>query len=44
MNDASGNWVSYAISFAVLALVIAFRWKRMSRPRPLKLERLWLVA
>jgi len=43
MNDASGNWVSYAISFAVLALVIAFRWKRMSRPRPLKLERLWVL-
>lgn len=43
MTDPSANWISYAVSFAVLAGVVAFRWKRMSRPRPLKLERLWVL-
>ena len=43
MEDLSTNSIGYAISFAVLALVLLFRWKRMSRPRPLKLERLWVL-
>lgn len=43
MNDAPANWMSYAVTFAVLAGVIAFRWKRMSRARPLKLEWLWVL-
>ncbi|WP_294357964.1 CcdC protein domain-containing protein [uncultured Sphingomonas sp.] len=43
MNTAPGNWISYVITFAILALVLAFRWKRMSRARPLKLERLWVL-
>ncbi|MES2755160.1 MAG: CcdC protein domain-containing protein [Pseudomonadota bacterium] len=34
---------TYLISFAVIAIVIALRWRRMSRAQPLKLERLWLV-
>lgn len=36
------TWTSYAITFGVLAIVLALRWRRMSKPRPLKLERLWL--
>lgn len=43
MTDPSANWISYAVSFVVLAGVVAFRWKRMSRARPLKLERLWVL-
>ena len=43
MDDVPTNWVSYAISFAIVAGVVAFRWKRMSRARPLKLERLWVL-
>jgi hypothetical protein len=43
MNGASGNAISYAVTFAILAGVIAFRWKRMSRARPLKLEWLWVL-
>lgn len=34
---------SYLISFGVIALVIALRWRRMSRVQSLKLERLWIL-
>lgn len=33
---------SYAITFGVIAIVLIFRWRRMSQMRPLKLERLWI--
>lgn len=36
------SWISYAFTLGVIALVMAFRWRRMSRPQPLKLERLWI--
>jgi membrane protein CcdC involved in cytochrome C biogenesis len=35
-------WISYAITGAIIAIVFAIRWRRMSRVRPLKLERLWV--
>jgi len=38
-----GGWISYAIPFVVIAIVIAIRWRRMSRVTPLKLERLWVL-
>lgn len=34
---------SYAIPVVVIAIVMALRWRRMSRERPLKLERLWIL-
>ncbi len=34
--------VSYAITAAVIAVVFALRWRRMSRVQPLRLERLWI--
>lgn len=37
------GWISYAVTAVVLAVVIALRWRRMSRPVPLKLERLWVL-
>lgn len=33
---------SYAITAAVIALVFAFRWRRMSRTTPLRIGRLWV--
>lgn len=34
--------ITYAISAVVIGVVFAIRWKRMSRVRPLKVERLWI--
>ncbi|GAA4765404.1 hypothetical protein GCM10023219_07860 [Stakelama sediminis] len=36
-------WISYVIMFAVIGVVLAFRMRRMSRMRPLRLEYLWVV-
>lgn len=33
---------SYLISFGVIVLIIALRWRRLSRVQPLVLERLWV--
>ncbi len=38
-----GGWISYAVPLVIVAIVMAIRWKRMSRVRPLKLERLWIL-
>ena len=38
-----GGWISYAIPFVVIAIVMALRWRRMRRVTPLKLERLWIL-
>ncbi|WP_425230510.1 CcdC protein domain-containing protein [Sphingomonas sp.] len=35
--------ITYAITGLVMAVVIGVRWRSMSRVRPLKLERLWIV-
>ena len=37
------GWVQYLIPVAVVAVVFAFRIRRMSQERPLVLERLWMV-
>lgn len=36
------QWVQYAITGIIIAIVIAVRWRRLSRVTPLKLERLWI--
>ncbi|OYY89769.1 MAG: hypothetical protein B7Y45_10905 [Sphingomonas sp. 28-66-16] len=36
------QWISYVITAAVVAFVLALRMRRLSRPRPLKVERLWI--
>lgn len=38
-----GGWISYAIPLVVIVVVMALRWRRMSRVTPLKLERLWIL-
>lgn len=43
MQHQSGQWISTIISFAIVALVMTIRLRRMGRERPLKLERLWIV-
>jgi hypothetical protein len=37
------SWISYAISIAVILLVLALRVRRMGKMRPLKLGSLWVV-
>jgi hypothetical protein len=38
-----GGWMQYAIPLAVFAVIFAFRARRMTRMRPLKIEHLWVV-
>ena len=42
VQPTSSIWVSYGITAIVIAIVLALRWKRMSKVRPLKLEMLWV--
>ncbi|MBY8826700.1 CcdC protein domain-containing protein [Hephaestia mangrovi] len=37
------SWLSYAIPFAIIAVVMILRIRRMSRMRPLRIEQLWIV-
>lgn len=37
------TWISYAITIAIILVVMALRMRRMGQMRPLKLERLWVV-
>lgn len=43
MQHPGGNWLTALLPFAIIAIVIAFRLKSMSRERPLKVETLWIV-
>jgi len=42
-TEAGPAWMQYVIPVAVIAVVMALRWRRMSRARPLKIETLWVV-
>ena len=37
------TWITYAITGAIVAVVLALRLRRMGTMRPLKLETLWVV-
>lgn len=37
------GWVQYLLPLAIVAIVLAFRVRRMRQVRPLKLNRLWIV-
>ena len=41
--QAHGNWLTAALPFVIIAAVIAFRLRTMSRERPLKLGTLWIA-
>ena len=43
MPHQNPQWIGMAISFAIIALVIVLRLRRMGKARPLKLEQLWIV-
>ncbi|MFL6763708.1 MAG: hypothetical protein ACJ8FO_00745 [Sphingomicrobium sp.] len=38
-----GNWLSAALPFVIIAVVLALRFRSMSRERPLKIGTLWVV-
>jgi len=37
------SWITYAVTIAIIVLVLAFRMRGMSRMRPLRLGSLWIV-
>lgn len=37
------SWISFAITIAIILVVMALRMRRMGTMRPLKLETLWIV-
>lgn len=37
------SWISYAVSIAIIIIVMALRMRGMNRMRPLKLGSLWIV-
>ena len=43
VHQAHQTWISYAITIAIIAVVMALRLRRMGQMRPLKLETLWVV-
>jgi hypothetical protein len=38
-----GNWLTAALPFVIIAVVVALRFRSMSRERPLNLGTLWIV-
>jgi hypothetical protein len=42
-TEAGPSWMQYVMPVIVIAVVMALRWRRMSRARPLKIETLWIV-
>jgi hypothetical protein len=43
VHQAATPWLSYAIPFAVIAVGMALRWRRMRRVRKLTIETLWIL-
>lgn len=43
MQHQSGGWAATLLPFVIIAVVVALRFRSMSRERPLKLETLWIV-
>ena len=43
MNPHGGNWLTTALPFVALALVVAWRFRSMSKERPLNIGTLWVV-
>ena len=43
MNQPGGNWLTTLLPFVIIAVVLALRFRSMSKERPLKLSTLWVV-
>ena len=41
--NAHGNWLTAALPFVIVAVVVGLRLRSMSRERPLKVGTLWVV-
>ena len=41
--NAHGNWLTAALPFVIIAVVVGLRLRSMSRERPLKIGTLWVV-
>lgn len=41
--NPQASWISFAISAVTILAVLAFRMRRMSRERPLKVEQMWII-
>jgi len=43
MHQPGGNWLTTLLPFVIIAVVLALRFRSMSKERPLKLSTLWLI-
>jgi hypothetical protein len=43
VQHQEGNWVATLVPFVIIAVVLALRFRSMSKERPLKLQSLWIV-
>jgi uncharacterized membrane protein YqgA involved in biofilm formation len=43
VNQPGGNWITALVPFVIIAVVLALRFRSMSRERPLKVQTLWVV-
>ena len=43
MQQPGGNWLTTLLPFVIIAVVLALRFRSMSKERPLKLSTLWLI-
>lgn len=43
MQHQSGNWLTALLPFVIIAVVLALRFRSMSRERPLNVSTLWVV-
>jgi len=43
VQPGQAPWMSYVVPVIVVAVVMALRWRRMSRARRLRLETLWIL-
>lgn len=43
MPHQGGSWAATLLPFVIIAVVLALRFRSMSKERPLKLETLWVV-
>jgi hypothetical protein len=43
VQQPGGNWLTTLLPFVIIAVVLALRFRSMSKERPLKLSTLWLI-
>src|SRR3954470_19596965 len=43
MNSHGGNWAATLLPFVIIAVVLALRFRSMSKERPLNIGTLWIV-